>query len=283
MKRTALIIGVIICVGLLSAFRTGYVRFDEGLVEVDPCLNYNDTYLAGEKLVYSVYYKAGFIWVKAGEVVFTVEDQEDSYKMIAKGYTLPFYDKFYKVRDHYETHIDKKTLNPTLFIRDIQEGDYSMYDKIVFDQKGKTAETTRKHRGETKHLEGTFEVCVQDMLSILYHMRNIKIDEFDVGDKIPVNVYHENRTYDLKIHYSSYNPKKRLKGTGKVKAFELRPDLIKNYIISDDHNMSIWVSDDQNKLPLEIEAKLTVGKMKAILSDYQGLRYEARYETVFRD
>ena len=186
--------------------------------------------------------------------------------------------KFYKVRDHYETHIDKETLLPRLFIRDVKEGDYSIYDRIQFDHENGTAKTYRKHRDEEKHMEGDYSTCVQDMLSILYYMRNMDIDNFSVGDKIPVNVFHENRTYDLKMHYTSYDGRKRLKGTGKVKAFEIKPDLIKNYIISDDHNMSVWVSDDQNKLPLEIDAKLTVGRMKAVMAEHSGLRYKPEFE-----
>ncbi len=238
----------------------------------------NRSFLAGERISYNIYYKAGFLWIKAGEVVFTIEDMGDSYKMVAKGRTLPFYDKFYRVRDHYETHLDKETLLPNLFIRDIHEGKYSIYDRIEFDHATKTARTVRKHRGEEKEMESAYQDCVQDMLSILYFLRNQEMEGYEVGHDIPIHVFHENRTYDLEVHYTSYNERKKIKGRGRVKAFEIKPDLIKNYIISDDHNMSIWVADDKNKIPLEIEAKLTVGKMKAVLGSCEGLRYPSIYD-----
>jgi len=246
--------------------------------ETGPCILVNDAYDIGEEIYYDIYYKAAFVWLKAGRVTFKITDLGDAYKIVAKGMTLPFYDKFYTVRDHYETHIDKETLLPSYFLRDVSEGDYEMYDRIEFDHTTRTAHTLRRHKGEEKLMEGNYNDCVQDMLSILYYVRSLEMDDYEVGNRIPIHVFHENRTYDLGINYTGYDSRKKIKGKGRVEAFEIRPDLIKNYIISDDHNMSIWVGDDENKIPLEIQAKLTVGQMRAVLSDAKGLRHESTYK-----
>ncbi len=249
-------------------------------LDKSPCILVNDAYDVGEEIYYDIYYKAAFVWIKAGRVTFKITDLGDAYKIVAKGTTLPFYDKFYTVRDHYETHIDKETLLPSYFVRDINEGDYQMYDRIEFDHKTRTAHTTRRHRDKETVMQGDYDDCVQDMLSILYYVRSLEMDDYEVGDRIPIHVFHENRTYDLGINYTGYDSRKKIKGKGRVEAFEIRPDLIKNYIISDDHNMSIWVGDDENKIPLEIQAKLTVGQMRAVLSDVKGLRHESKYEWI---
>ena len=43
---------------------------------------------------------------------------------------LQFYDKFYKVRDKYESYIDTTTMQPYKFIRNVYEGGYKTYEKI---------------------------------------------------------------------------------------------------------------------------------------------------------
>jgi hypothetical protein len=39
--------------------------------------------------------------------------------------------------------------------------------------------------------------------------------------------------------------------------------------------MKVWVSKDQNRIPLLIESPIAVGSVKAVLMDYKGLRHDA--------
>ena len=85
----------------------------------------------GEKIVYKLYYNWNFVWLSAGEVEFEVKDEGDVYHIEVTGKTYSSYEWFYKVRDKYHSYIDKKTLLPKLFIRDIHQGSYIHYEKVI--------------------------------------------------------------------------------------------------------------------------------------------------------
>jgi methylaspartate ammonia-lyase len=38
--------------------------------------------------------------------------------------------------------------------------------------------------------------------------------------------------------------------------------------------MTVYVSNDKNRIPLLIESPVSVGSIKAVLKDYSGLRHE---------
>jgi Protein of unknown function (DUF3108) len=60
---------------------------------------------------------------------------------------------------------------------------------------------------------------------------------------------------------------------GKFKAILLKPMLIKGTIFEGGEKMNVWVSDDQNHIPLRIESPISVGSVKVDMMGYQNLRY----------
>ena len=109
----------------------------------------NNTFEAGEEFVFEIYYNWNFVWLSAGEVVFKVEDEGEQYHLSAHGSTYRNYEWFFKVRDKYDSYIDKETLLPKKSIRDILEGKYTLYDEITFDDDNNVA---RSLRGKPKTL-----------------------------------------------------------------------------------------------------------------------------------
>ena len=57
-------------------------------------------------------------------------------------------------------------------------------------------------------------------------------------------------------------------------AHVIQPELIAGEVFDEDSYMTIYVSADDNRLPLVIESPLIVGKMKAVLYDFKGLKYD---------
>ncbi|MDP4253331.1 MAG: DUF3108 domain-containing protein, partial [Bacteroidota bacterium] len=106
----------------------------------------NTAFKAGEVLTYKVLYKLANVYVGAGEAVFTntLEQFEGKtvYHVTGEGKTYSFYDKFYRVRDRYESFIDTTTLQPYKFIRNVNEGGYKTYENVSFIKATNTAITT---------------------------------------------------------------------------------------------------------------------------------------------
>lgn len=238
-----------------------------------PCFSEERVFEVGEKLTYKMYYNWGLLWVSAGEVIFEVAEKGDDLHLKATGYTYNKYDKFFKVRDYYESIIDKETLLPKEFKRNVQEGKYIRFDSISFDQAN---HTVKEYFGTTKAKakETTYELnhCVHDMMSIVYSLRNLDITILDDGDRLPMDIFFDKELFNLSMLYESAQTK-RIKGLGKCSVRKFSPTLITGNVFTEEAKMNIYVSDDRNKIPLLIESPVSVGSVKAILSSYEGVAY----------
>lgn len=239
------------------------------------CSSTNSTFVDGEEVTYKLFYNWKFVWVAAGEVTFRVKDLGNQYYISALGRTYKSYDPFFKVRDKYECYIDKETLLPTVAIRTVEEGKYRLYDKVTFDRKNDKAKSLRgKSKEVAKVTEYPITDCIHDLLSIVYFARNIDFDNMNPGEKIPVNLFMDKETWPLSVTYRGKQEKTRIKGNGKFKTLHFSPQVIAGEYFKEGTEMNIFVSDDQNRLPLIIESPLSVGSVKAVLKKYKGLKYE---------
>jgi len=239
------------------------------------CQIENNTFQAGEEFVFEIYYNWNFVWLSAGEVVFKVEDEGDRYHLSAHGSTYRNYEWFFKVRDKYDTYVDKETLLPVVSIRDILEGKYTLYDKITFDNEKNIARSLRGKTKETAEVtEYSIESCMHDILSIVYFSRNVNFDNMKEGDHFPIKIFVDKETWPLKVTYKGKDEKKKVKGMGRFKAIQFSPEVISGNVFDKGTEMNVWVSDDDNRLPLLIESPVSVGSIKAVLKSYKGLRHE---------
>lgn len=241
---------------------------------VDACSIFNSAFQHGEELTYKVYYNLNFVWVPAGEVVFRVDEFDNQFHYSVKGSTYSSYEWFFKVRDYYDTYVDKTSLLPKVSIRDVREGGYTLYDKVDFDQKRNTAFSTRGRSKDNIKERKEFNVdpCMHDILSLIYFTRNLKFDQMKKGDKVPVKIFIDKEVWPLNMTFKGKTAGKHIKGLGKYNALEFSPEVIEGIYFKEGTEMTIWASDDQNKVPLLIESPVAVGSIKAVLKSYKGLR-----------
>jgi Protein of unknown function (DUF3108) len=233
----------------------------------DFCGLRNASFKATESLTFKVFYTLAGVYVGAGEATFNIGveryNNKPVYHIIGDGKTYPFYDKFFKVRDRYESFIDTANLQPVKFIRNIYEGGYKKFEDVTFNQVSNTAITK----------DGVFKVpnCVQDVLSSIYYARNIDFNKYKPGDKIPFSMFLDNEVYNLYIRYLG---KEKIKTKyGKFNAIKFKPLLIKGTIFEGGEKMEVWVSDDANHIPLRVESPISVGSVKVDMMGYKNLRY----------
>lgn len=226
----------------------------------------NSAFKSGESLTYKVYYNVSFAYIGAGEVTFTTNltqlDGRPVYHINGEGHTYHSYDWIFKVRDRYESYIDTGSLLPLKFIRNVNEGEYHKYNVVTFNHERHTA-TSR---------QGTYEVptCVQDVLSAIYYARNIDFNKYRPGEKIFFSLFLDNEVYRIYIHYLGIENVTTRYGT--FRAIVFRPLLIKGTIFTGGENMTVWVSDDENKIPLRVNTPITVGSIKVDLIGFKNLR-----------
>ena len=87
----------------------------------------------------------------AGEVTFKIFDEGTQYHYQARGETYDSYEWFFKAKDEYDSWVDKNTLLPNYSERNVNEGDYHIFEKISFNQAGRKMTVWRAtKRGDTE-------------------------------------------------------------------------------------------------------------------------------------
>lgn len=235
------------------------------------------TFSNNETLSYRVFYNWNFVWVKAGYVNFSIKETtyagKPSYLFNTVGKTASSYDPIYKVRDYYQSYVDKETLKPIKYIRDTNEGGYTRYQEIKFNHNKGIAESKMgKTKQDTK--DETFQIkgCTYDVVSIMYHLRNIDLENYSVGDKIPINILFDDEEYNLYVKYLG-DEEVKIKGQGKFNCHKVSPLLVKGGIFTETEQMTVWVTADKNKIPMLIESPIKVGSVKAVLSSAKNIKH----------
>lgn len=226
----------------------------------------NKAFAAGEKISYKVIYNWNSLWLNGGEASFEVNEgvfgSNKVFHVIGEGVSYKSYDWFFKVRDTYESYIDQHTLQPLKFIRNVNEGGYTIYNNVTFNQ--------NEHKAISTHGEFKVPACIQDVLSAIYFTRNIDFASYHVNDTIPVNLFLDDSVYHVYIRYLGKEPVKIKSGT--FNCIKFRPLLISGTIFKGGEKMTVWVTDDGNKIPVLVESPILIGFIRAELHEYSGLR-----------
>ncbi|MGI9159496.1 MAG: DUF3108 domain-containing protein, partial [Saprospiraceae bacterium] len=175
-----------------------------------------ESFQPGEEITYKIYYNWNFVWLPAGEVRFKVTDEGETYHFQATGKTYASYEWFFKAQDTYDSWVDKKTLLPVYSEREINEGSYSIFEKIKYNQNGKKTTVWRAdHRGaeETK-TEHALKNPVHDILSSLYYLRSLDLASKGAGATQPFTVFMDKEEYPLKMRFVGKESRKKVHGMG---------------------------------------------------------------------
>ena len=190
----------------------------------------------------------------------------------AKGYgrTTGLARLFFKLEDYYDTYFDEKKVIPYWFIRDIYEGGYTKNLEINFDHKKNIALVNNK-KNNTK---ATFNIAenAQDLLSAFYYLRAFYPNEMmEIDQTFSVNMFFDSENYIFKMKYIG----KELLSTkfGKIKCMKFRPYVQSGRVFREKESVTLWITDDGNKVPIRLQAELAIGAIVADLYNFKNLKY----------
>ncbi|ALO15863.1 hypothetical protein L21SP5_02230 [Salinivirga cyanobacteriivorans] len=230
---------------------------------------------AGEKLTYKAYFNWNFIWLEAADVEFTVTHTANkrAYNFTSIGTSLPKYDWLYKVRDTFRSKVNVETLQPWFYHRNTSEGSYRVNNKYHFNYSDSLIYTDTDNSDFGKAMDTiAFPDCTFDVLSAIYYTRSLDFDHRKIGEKIPITFIIDNELYDLYIRYLGKETIETR--TGDIyKCVKFNILLVEGTIFEGGEDMTVWATDDRNHIPVLVEAKIVLGKVKAFLTDYQNIKY----------
>ena len=159
----------------------------------------NNAFTNNEKLEFRVHYgliNAASIVFEVGPTLVQKYDRK-CFNVKAEGKTLKSFDWAYKVRDKFETYIDAEAIAPISYNKSVQEDKYTDNDLVTFKHNSK------KLFGVKGILD--MPVYTHDVISSIYYVRNIDFTKSKVGDKFPLDVYLDNKIYNLGFKYAKNN------------------------------------------------------------------------------
>jgi len=217
----------------------------------------NPIFFKGETLEYRV----SWMGITAGTVSMSLEidkilDNRPVYKAIVIGKTNKTFSFFFTVKDKIVSYFDKGTFNSINYVKEIREGSYRKCKETVYDQLKKTA--------KVKDRIFSIPPNSKDPLACIYALRRfagspgkvIRMNSNSEGkSNFPVEIgFSEKIEIKLDDDINRMAVVGRPLPTWKGRVFEKK----KSEVV-------IWFSDDEYFVPLRLESKVRIGKLRADL------------------
>lgn len=222
----------------------------------------------GENLKYLISY--GFINGGVASVTFDRDSITKMYHINMTGRTIGVANALYKILDIYDCYMDPETLLPVKAIRNVREGSYREYNEVIFDHHSwpDSAIAISQKSG--------LQILPKDILDILsgfYYLRKDYIAKgLDVGEMVEMNTYFTDELWKFRVRYMG---KETIRTKfGKMDCLKFNPVTEVGRAFKTEEDMTIWISDDKNLIPVRIKVDLRVGNFKINLESYSGLNYE---------
>jgi hypothetical protein len=239
------------------------------------CSVVNSSFDAGEEINYVLSYTWLFIWTDVGEATFTVKNEsrlgQNALHLHTFGMSYSFYDWFFKVRDIYESWVDPISLKPIHFNRDINEGGYTNENEYKFNRESNLVNARiRRRGGENKYYDIPVTACTYDVVSAIYVSRNIDFKNIAPGKSFPISVLLDREIFSVRYTFLN-KEEKHIRGVGNFKTLKFRVELIAGDVFKEGQYLYVWVTDDQNRMPIYIESPIRVGSVRARVNSWKGL------------
>lgn len=224
----------------------------------------NDAFRAGEVLSYRLHYGLMDAGVAILEVMPQIKEigGRKVYHIVGNGYSKGTFNWFFKVKDRYETYLDKDAMVPWYFVRRCDEGGYIINQDYLFNHYTKKVDVGGGQKLDVP--EG-----IQDMLSSFYYARNLDFSKAKEGDVFTVNSFVDKEMWPLKIKYVG----KEVIETdiGRFRCLKFRPIIQTGRIFKKEEDLNVWITDDKNHIPLRAQAKILIGSIKMDITSVQNL------------
>jgi len=197
-----------------------------------------------------------------------------TWKVVGTGRSTGALDWVFRVRDHYESHIDREGFFPHRFIRRVREGGYRLERDIDFDPARRTAATTQN--GTTRH--HVMPAFVQDLVSAFYCARRLPLNRMRPGEVIDIPTVVDGEIHALRARY--VGPRAVDVKAGRFDGLAFTPVVQKGRIWKDADDLTVIVSADDRHLPVLIESDLVIGSVRLELVEDRSVPQGAQAATI---
>ncbi len=233
----------------------------------------------GERAVYSIYYNLGPIWLHAANVEFSAEErmvgQTECFDLQVSGNTIRSFDRLYTIRDTFASTVKRDGLQTLNYREGKHENTYHC-DKRYRYEWNETGEKAKVYFVQNRKGVITKDTMdaqrgIRDLIATCYYFRGVDMTKVKKGESIPFKMVLDDEIFELKLQYCGTETIK-LRNKKKYKALKFKPQVVTGDIFEDNDALAVYVSDDENHVPLYIEAKIKVGYLKVQLDNVSGTK-----------
>ena len=234
---------------------------------------------AGERMDFVLHYRWGSINTDVGTATVTLDsltfNGEEAFRCDVSGKTTKLFDLFFKVREEFSSWFTRDGLRPLKFFRDTHEGGYEARNtyRYMWDAAEPyiAADIYTSKMGQ-KSMELPLTRCTYDLPALFFFARNMDIENVEPGKRYPMTFAIDDEVFN--VYFILYGRETiKVKGLGTVNTIKFAAKLLEGEVFKGEEDMMIWISDDENRLPVYFEAPLLVGKAAGRMSGYDNLKY----------
>ncbi len=224
----------------------------------------NHAFTVGERLTFDISY--GFI--TAGQAVMSIPGYKyvngrKTFETRVEAASSSSFDWVFRVRDRYETFMDIDGIFPWRFEQHVREGNYSRDYDAFFDPVEKTAEGSDGKKYSTPQY-------VHDIVSAFYYVRTLDLTHSHKGDVIRLQNFFDGQTHPLDVRILGHQQVETDAGTFECSVIE--PMVVEGGLFKSEGSIKIWLTDDNNHIPVKMSSKIIIGEIDAKLVKYEGVR-----------
>jgi hypothetical protein len=225
-----------------------------------------DPFVVGETLEFTVrYFK-----LEGGRFTMTTKPMVEvngkkSYHFAYQARSSSVFSVFYAVDDRADTYVDYEDLVPYSYVISAKESKQVRDVKSYINHQARKAKTwdkkIKKNKDpEIKEYEWSTDAYPQNVFSIAYYLRCFKLS---VGKKLAVNVAHEGKNIIMRAEV--VRTEKLNTPIGKLDTFVVKPSFEIDGVFKPVGDVYMWVTNDQYKRLVRIEAKIKIGTVVAAI------------------
>ncbi len=207
--------------------------------------------------------KFGFI--KGGKATLIAEKEKLNKKQTIhyrmRGRTTGLVDKVYEVNDIYESWVDPETYLPIKSIRNVKEQKYRFYDEVTYDHENDSIFSQKVGRKKVPDR-------VNDLVSVFFYIRqNSYFDDLLAGKRVQIPVFHGDDLFQMELKFvgiKTINTK-----IGKKECYVVSPIVPKGKLFKNSDDLKIYITKDENRLPIYAEFEMVLGSLKCELNSYK--------------
>lgn len=237
-------------------------------------------YKSGERLRFTIHYEWGALDSDVGWATVSLDtvrfNGQKAFHCAVYGRTTRLYDLFFKVREDFQSWFTADGIRPLKFTRNTHEGRYEARNTYTYMWNGTdslyiSADVYTSSRGD-RTVNLPLDLCTYDLPALFYLARNMDFSKVEPEVKYPMTFAIDDDVYNVYFILRG-KERKKVKGFGTVNTVRFSAKLLSGNVFTGDEDLTVWISDDGNRIPVLFEAPILVGVASGRIESCSGLKH----------